>query len=545
MNAESIYQKIELLLNRAEALKKKSLADISGELSEEEDWKLISDITGYVEVLCQQQTLFNGIQQIKSVEASLQNIQQLSAEENDKAYKKIQYELVPLIENMRMDFYYYVWVYPDKNKIEAYFQNERKELYRNPYAEEAQRTGKYKYDLSIVVLGYNKLEYTKVCVGYLLKVIPKNISYELILMNHGSSDGTKEYFEEINPDKQIDIAVNGGGVDILDRIVEGHYVLKVSNDVVVTEHAIENMYRCITSDPSIAWVVAATPNISNQQDINGEYDDLDGMFEFAKRNNVSDERRWEQKIRICNPIDIYEIQKKLSTICGKIPAQANGCFIDDKVSMLFRRAGYKMFLAKDAYCYHFGSVTLQDEIQNGTKEEALYYTKGRIQCLKDYGLDPWGYGYVYDYKLFCALEIKKQGRINILGINPGLCANIVKLRDKFKEVLGNKDVWMTGFIQDSFNEPDLRSFADEVFFCKDWSLFDQRPEKLYDYILIEQGLEEEEHTEIIEKIYQWKKPDGIILLRSKKEMALEELQSKYPLRRIESHHEKYSWVEIQ
>ena len=150
---------------------------------------------------------------------------------------------------------------------------------------------------------------------------------------------------------------------------------------------------------------------------------------------------------------------------------------------------------------------------------------------------------MYDSKLFCNLEIEKQGKVNILGINSGLCANIVKLRDSFKEVLGNKNVWITGFIQSREYELDVKSLTDEVFLCGDWSFFDQEPTRLYDYILIENGIEED--LQVLESIYKWKKIDGEILLRTKNQNIRKKLQEKYLSQEIESIEQNYYWIRIQ
>lgn len=55
---------------------------------------------------------------------------------------------------------------------------------------------KYEVDLTIAITGYNHLDYTMQCVESVLSNLPKNIKTEIILLNHGSKDGTKEYFEK-------------------------------------------------------------------------------------------------------------------------------------------------------------------------------------------------------------------------------------------------------------------------------------------------------------------------------------------------------------
>ena len=47
--------------------------------------------------------------------------------------------------------------------------------------------------VSIIIPCFNAVEYTKQCMESVL--IHTNVNYELILINNGSTDGTKEYFE--------------------------------------------------------------------------------------------------------------------------------------------------------------------------------------------------------------------------------------------------------------------------------------------------------------------------------------------------------------
>lgn len=478
-------------------------------------------------------------EQILSIDASVSNIRKLLEEHNtDYALKKIEFELIPLIENMRMEFYYYTWIYPDKKMMTDYYENELKTYCDNKYMQKAIKEGKYRYDLSIVVVAYNKLEYTQLCVESILNYWPENLCCELVLMNHGSTDGTKEYFESIQTAKQVDIAVNGGGVGIWDRIVEGKYVVVVCNDVVVTPNAIENMYRCIVSDDNIAWVVATTPNISNNQSIPGEYGDMEEMFLFAKKNNVSNSKRWEEKVRICDPIAMYSIEKRFECICGRVQVQPNGCFIDDKMSMLYRRSGYKLMLAKDAFCYHFGSITLKDELKDNMSK---FYTKGRIDFLKEYGMDPWGYGHVYDEKLFENIKLIKNEQVNILGVDVGLGANVLKLVSILKEQNDRMDVWLSNLIHSSMNSVDLKSFSNEVEQISGWSIFQNKPNRLYNYILLENNVEE--GYDSIRDLLCWKEKDGVLLIRTENNRIKEKIVKEYEGKEI-SYNGCNCWIEV-
>ncbi len=416
----------------------------------------------------------------KSVMVSAERIIGIAQTDPARAVHKIEFELVPLIEEMRIHFYYWGTVYPDKEKIRQYREHDMHMLAGNRYQEEAERTGNYKYEMSIVVVGYNKLEYTRQCVESLLENPPENISYELILVNHGSSDGTKEYFESIHPDKQLDIAVNGGGSGAINRIVEGKYILAISNDVIVTENAIANLYECIASDEKIAWATPSTSNVSNLQALDVRYNNLDELKEFAHKNNIPDKYRWEQRVRLCDPIAIRreDFFRKIHEQYLFINKNRQS-FPDDRRSLLCRRHGYRMYLVKNAYCHHFGSVTLKSEVDTD------FYLKGRQGFKETFGIDPWSTGFCYSYELFETLQPAESGEVSILGINCGLGSNSLKIKEELKERAHNERVFLKNITTKKEVLEDLRGISDKAAYIGSYKEI-ERLEETYDYIISEE-----------------------------------------------------------
>ncbi len=426
----------------------------------------------------------------KSVEISAGRIVEIAKEDSFKACHKIEFELIPLLEEMRINFYYWGMVYPDEDKMKLYREHEMAFLAKNHYQEEAERSGKYKYELSIAVRAYNKLEYTKQCLNSLLENLPEDISYELILVNHGSNDGTKEFFESIHPDKQLDITVNGGGAQAVRRITEGRFLLGISNDVVVTKNAIRNLYECINSDEKIAWAVPATSNVSNLQTlVSANYTNKEEMVAFACKNNVPDRYRWEQRVRLCDPISICRQSFFNKVLDGYHFVEGNKeqMFPDDKRALFVRRNGYKMYLVKNAYCHHFGSVTLKNE----TTEET--YIRGRKNFKAVFGVDPWSTGFCYSYALFEKLKPMETGVVNILGINCGLGSNPLKIKEELKERVHNEEVYIKNLSMKKEVLEDLRGVSDEVSYISSYgevgAVFGT-----YDYIISEDFLEKDEQA---------------------------------------------------
>ena len=360
---------------------------------------------------------------------------------------KCEFELLPVLQELRMYFYYWGCVSPDKKKMKQYRKKELQELAANRYIDRAEQCGQYKYDLTIIIQGYNHLEdATKQCLKSLFEHLPGKLKYELILVNNGSSDGTKEFFERFHPTKQFDPAVNYGGQLALYRIYEGKYILFISNDVFVLHHSIRNMLRCVNSNPDISFLVPQTPNISNLQ-VLGITCDCScfsaAVEQYALTNNRYDPRRHIQRARLCNPLSIQRAVDFFSSqgvlYSGIFYADKPGLsFPDDAMSILINRRGGKNVLQKDAFCYHMGQLTIKDDVAKAG--ESQFYNEGRRAFYKEFGVDPWGTGFCFDPNLIQALGFFKKSHINILGINSGLGDNPLQVKECYKEYLGIRDV---------------------------------------------------------------------------------------------------------
>ncbi|MBN1068305.1 glycosyltransferase [Clostridium botulinum] len=461
----------------------------------------------------------------ESVQDSLNRIIMLSKTRSQKLFDKIEFELIPLLQEMYLQLYFWGCIYPDREKMKYYYNNEMKKLSSNKYINESEKKGKYKYELSIVVIGYNKLEYTKLCIESLLKYLPNDINYELILINHGSTDGTKEYFESIAPTKQVDIMKNGSLVSVIARIIEGKYHLIISNDVLVTENAISNMIKCMESDENIAWIVSSTPNVSNYQAINASYTDMDEMYKFASENNISDSYRWEQRPRLCNPISLCRSKTFLSTngICftGYFHSSTFLAFPDDKLSLLLRRNGYKMILAKDAYCYHFGSITVNDDMakykdKNGNIGEQAFLNEGRQEFYNAFGIDPWETGCCFNEELFKYLPCNDTKHVDILGINCGIGSNPLKVKESIKEIAHNLDVTIYNITDEENYIEDLKGISNVAEYINSCEYIDKIfTGKKFKYIIFESKVETyKDPVLIISELKKRLVEDGIIGIKT-------------------------------
>lgn len=441
---------------------------------------------------------------IENAHESFLRICRLISNDRNKAIKKMEFEFIPTIEEMYVDVFFFCLVHPDKEKILHYYENDMLQLCSLFRIEEAEQRREYKYELSIGIPAYNHIEATKLCVSSLLDNIPKGLKYELILFNHGSSDGTKEYFEEINPTKQVDFIHNVKSFGLMSRLIEGKYFLFISNDVIITPKAIENLMICIKSSDDIGMAAPTSPNISNLQTIPAEYSNLQELNEFAVRNNVSDPFRWEERVRLTPPMCIFPSK----ILCahsfmgyGYLHQSRGIAFGDDRTSMLLRRNGYKNILCKDAYVHHIGSITINEDI---AKEKNDVYALGRRNYERIFEIDPWGTGFCYSSSLMDALNPLNKTYTNILGINCGMGENSLHIRERIKQNMHNTNVRLYNITTDNRFLLDLKAISDEVEFISSLEVaIDSFKNVLFDYIVLEDNLGLSiQPSELVKSLYE-------------------------------------------
>ena len=84
----------------------------------------------------------------------------------------------------------------------------------------------YRYDVSIVVLAYNKLEYTKAAIESIFAHTDFSAgNIELITINNGSDDGTRAFFDRLPHRKKVNLTYNVLGINLSQHIIEGKYYI--------------------------------------------------------------------------------------------------------------------------------------------------------------------------------------------------------------------------------------------------------------------------------------------------------------------------------
>ena len=152
---------------------------------------------------------------------------------------------------------------------------------------------------SIIILTYNNLDKTKDCIESIRKYTDKD-SYEIIVVDNNSTDDTKLFLEEQDDIKVIFNESNVGfpmGCNIgIANAEETYDILLLNNDTIVTKNWLSNLKKCLYSDEKIGAVGAVSNNGANLQGVDFTYNDFDEMQNLASKNNISDVKKWEEKV---------------------------------------------------------------------------------------------------------------------------------------------------------------------------------------------------------------------------------------------------------
>ncbi len=442
--------------------------------------------------------------------ANLQNsFKNMEVRINNGEFKRgeiiLEFEIIPLLAELKEDLYFFTCVYPDESKMKEYYKNEFAKNHMNGYV----REGKTRFNVSLVVTAWNKIDYTRQCIESLFEYTDINgLGCELITINHGSSDGTEEFFETLPHEKKINFKENMCTVSLTypPRIVEGRYYVNISNDIVLTKNWLENMLACMKSDSNIAMAVPTTPNISNFQAIDVKYKDTAEMQRFAEQFNVSNPDLWEERVRLCPAVVIVNMDVINKTgLCDRY--FRNMEFTDDDEGVTFRRNGYKQILMRDTFCHHFGSVTLGSaQRQNNTLE------KGRQLYFDKHGFDPWMLGFCYDHNAIQSFHFDRMGHVNILGIDAGLGSTPLQIKNELRRK-GNYNVHLYNFTTEKQFAPDLKPYSDFFASGNVENISSAFGDIQFDYIYVGKGLESyDAYENLLEALKKMLPQDGQLVI---------------------------------
>lgn len=242
---------------------------------------------------------------------------------------------------------------------------------RNLYTVQKSRSETKAPRFSIIVLTFNNLEYTRLCLGSVFQKTDDS-DFEVIVVDNASSDGTVDYLEDLkshhdnlklipNPSNLGFAAGNNQGA----ATSTGDYLVFLNNDTIVTPGWLYRLYEHLANNPKAGMVGPVTNAIGNEAKIDVDYVDLNDIDEFAiKRAKYFDGESFKIKV-----LALYccMISRELYTRIGGLDERYQiGMFEDDDLAMKISAAGYHCLCAEDVFIHHFHGASFKNlsELEN-------------------------------------------------------------------------------------------------------------------------------------------------------------------------------------
>lgn len=382
-------------------------------------------------------------------------------------------------------------------------------------------------EVSIIVVGFNRLEKTRRCVESIL-TYTEGIDYELILVDSGSSDGTLEFFHSVSCPKKrvIHITQNLGAAYAYTTISLrdlGNYICVAPNDLIVTKNWLSNLLTCIKSDPKIGMVTPMASNSSNLQSLDFPYRSYEEMQKKAAAFNRSDPRKWEDRLRL---ITLGTVYRKEVFLASGWPMNDVGYFhdfLDDDTTFAIRALGYRTVLAGDTWICHDHNVRGGEGKDLEEFQRSLRIGRENFK-LKHFGVDAWDdVNNFYRPYLEDLTPPAVTGRTRVLGVDVRCGTPILDAKNWLRSH-GIFSAGLSAFTQDPKYWQDLMTICEDGVFCdREEFLADAFPRESFDIVIADRPLNRyHEPQKLLNDLSALCKKGGLILCKLRNTFSFQE-----------------------
>lgn len=249
--------------------------------------------------------------------------------------------------------------------------------------------------VSIVVLTYNNLEYTKECLRS-LELYTDYQNVELIVVDNASTDGSPEFLAQwASAGKHHRFIANdcnlgfSAGNNVGLRVARGDYLVVLNNDTYVTPGWVRTLRNHFRRHASVGLVGPVTNNIGNEAKIEINYASMDEMIEQAgryTRAHAGVSFPMETSAFFCMMISREAFQR-----VGELDEQFGvGFFEDDDYCRRLEQTGMQRLCAEDVFVHHQLSASF-NKLKAEAKQALFEKNKSLFEA-------KWGAWKPHEYK---------------------------------------------------------------------------------------------------------------------------------------------------
>lgn len=354
--------------------------------------------------------------------------------------------------------------------------------------------------VSLVILTWNCLPYTQACIQS-IRSCTQGISYEIIVVDNGSTDGTPAYLKEqpdlrliLNTDNQGYPRGNNQGIEM----ATGDYLLLLNNDVIVTPDWLAHLLRHFEHHPQLGLLGPRTNQISGEQKLSLAYNpwDMAAIEAIAKQRYQTYAGQLKTTSRLAGFCLMFS--RQLMNQIGLLDERfGTGNFEDDDYCRRATLAGFELGIAEDVFVHHFGSVTFLENQVN---------YKYQMSLNRQIYVNKWGKDDVYEplYPEVQRLIPAHFQRVLHVGCGVGSFGNALRQRLHPHQV--------TGVVAESHKASQADTLLDHVLTGPFHQVQPPPTEAPYDVVVFNECLERSaDPLQLLQHWVPWLQNDGIVV----------------------------------
>jgi GT2 family glycosyltransferase len=246
---------------------------------------------------------------------------------------------------------------------------------------------------SVVVVTRDNLVFARLCLESLLAATDG--SYEVIAVDNGSTDGTREYLSRLSasgaPVRTLLNDSNRGFAPACNqglRLARGDVLVLLNDDTIVTPGWLRRLAGHL-DDPEVGMVGPTTNRIGNEAEIDASYRTLGELARFA---DARAEAHAGQAVDIPTlTMFCVAMRRDVYEAVGALDERFEvGLLEDDDYSLRVRSAGYRLRCTDDVFVHHFGETSFGKLVPSGEYARLLQANQKRFEEKWGVAWKPYG-----------------------------------------------------------------------------------------------------------------------------------------------------------
>ena len=249
---------------------------------------------------------------------------------------------------------------------------------------------------SVVIVTHNQLPFTKLCLASLLANTARpDPSYEVIVVDNASCDGTVEYLRDVAAaNAHVRASFNATNLGFAAasnrglRLAKGEVLVLLNNDTAVPNGWLAGLLRHL-DEPAVGAVGPVTNRIGNEAEIETSYRTYREFEQFARARAAE---HAGASFDIPTPcMFCLALRRETFDWAGPLDERFEvGLLEDDDYALRVRAAGYRTLCAEDVFVHHFGQASFGELVPTGEYGRLLEANKRRFEQKWGRPWEPYG-----------------------------------------------------------------------------------------------------------------------------------------------------------